>query len=110
MESLQNVLNKVKPGDWMAFVDLKVAYYSVPIHEDHQKYLKFLWGYPLKLVVLIKGYEPALRAFRKLLKPPFAFLQSEGNFSVIYVDDCYLQPGFLIFSVGRERVHWEKMG
>ena len=34
MESLQNVLHMVKPETWMAFVDLKDAHYSVPIHEE----------------------------------------------------------------------------
>ena len=42
MESLQNVLHMVKSGVWKAFVDLKDAYYSVPIHTEYQKYLKFL--------------------------------------------------------------------
>ena len=37
------------------------------------------------------GYGPAMRAFTKLMKPPFSFLRSEGYLSVIYVDDCYLQ-------------------
>ena len=38
MESLQNVLHMVKSGFLMASVDLKDAYYSVPIHEEYQKY------------------------------------------------------------------------
>lgn len=38
-----------------------------------------------------KGYGPALRAFRKLKKPPFAFSRSEDNFSALYVDNCNLQ-------------------
>ena len=37
------------------------------------------------------GYGPALRAFTKLMKPPFSFLRSEEYLSVIYVDNCYLQ-------------------
>ena len=44
MESLQNVLHMVKSGVWVASVDLKNAYYSVPIHEEYQKYLKFLYN------------------------------------------------------------------
>ena len=91
MESLQNVLHMVKSGVWMASVDLKDAYYSVPIHEEYQKYLKFLWEYPLKFIAMPNGYGPAMRAFTKLMKPPFLFLRSEGYLSVIYVDDCYLQ-------------------
>ena len=91
MESLQNVLHMVKSGVWMASVDLKDAYYSVPIDKEYQKYLKFLWEYPLKFIVMPNGYGPAMRAFTKLMKPPFSFLRSEGYLSVIYVDDCYLQ-------------------
>ena len=42
-ESLQqNVLHMVKSGVWKACMDLKDAYYSVPIHKEYQKYLKFL--------------------------------------------------------------------
>ena len=63
MESLQNVLHMVKSGVWMASVDLKDAYYSVPIHEEYQKCLKFLWEYPLKLVAMPNGYTAAMRAF-----------------------------------------------
>ena len=91
MESLQNVLHMVKSGVWMASVDLKDAYYSVPIDKEYQKYLKFLWEYPLKFIVMPNGYGPAMRAFTKLMKPLFSFLRSEGYLSVIYVDDCYLQ-------------------
>ena len=91
MESLQNVLHMVKLGVWMASVDLKGAYYSVAIHEEYQKYLKFLLEYPLKFIAMPNGCGPAMRAFKKLMKPPLSFLRSEGHLSVIYVDDCYLQ-------------------
>ena len=35
MESLQNVLKPIRPGVYMAFIDLKDAFYSVPVHENH---------------------------------------------------------------------------
>ena len=91
MESLQNVLHMVKSGVWMASVVLKAAYYSLPIHEEYQKYLKFLWECRLKFIVMPNGYGPATRAFTKLMKPPVSLLRSEGYLSVIYVEDCYLQ-------------------
>ena len=91
IESLQNILQMVKSGVWMASVDLKDAYYSVPINKEYQKYLKFPWKYPLKFIVMPNGYGPVMRAFTKLMKPTFSFLRSEGYLSVIYVDDCYLQ-------------------
>ena len=81
----------VKSGVWMASADLKDACYSVPIDKEYQKHLKFLWEYPLKFTVILYAYGAAMRAFTKLMKPPFSFLRSEGYLSVIYVDDCYLQ-------------------
>ena len=39
MESFQCVINMLTPNCWMASVDLKSAFYSVPIHPNHQKYL-----------------------------------------------------------------------
>ena len=41
MESVQSVLNIIRPNCWMASVDLKDAFYTVPIQPDHQKFLKF---------------------------------------------------------------------
>ena len=43
MEFLQSVLNIIKLYSWMASVDLKDVFYTVPIHPDHQTFLKFKW-------------------------------------------------------------------
>ena len=92
MESLQDVINIIKPSVWMASVDLKDAFYSIPVHKDHQKYFKFCWKnifYEFK--GMPNGYGPAMRLFTKVLKPPFAWLRARGYMSVLYVDDTYLQ-------------------
>ena len=44
MDTLDTVSRMMKPGCFMATVDLKDAYYTVPIHSDHQKYLKFMFS------------------------------------------------------------------
>ena len=41
MKTIQGVMKMIKPNCWMATIDLKDAYYSVKIHPDNQKYLKF---------------------------------------------------------------------
>ena len=44
MDTLSSSINMMKPNSYMASVDLKDAYYSVPIaYCDQQKYLKFEW-------------------------------------------------------------------
>ena len=92
MESLGDVLNIIKPGVWMASVDLQDAYYIIPVHPDHQKYLTFSWQHKYyKFTCLPNGYAQAPMIFTKLLKHPFSFLRRRGNHSIIYIDDAYLQ-------------------
>lgn len=41
MESLQTAIQMITKGCYMASIDLKDAYYCIPIEEDYQKYPKF---------------------------------------------------------------------
>ena len=41
MDSLQAATELMKPGCFMASIDLKDAYYTVPVHHEFQKHLKF---------------------------------------------------------------------
>ena len=92
MESIQNVIDLMEDNCFMASVDLKDAYFSVPIHENHRKYLKFSHRETLyEFKAMPQGYGPAMRVFTKLLKAPFSVLRQLGLLSVIYVDDSYLQ-------------------
>ena len=43
MESIHTCTQLMKPHCFMGSIDLKDAYFSIPIHRDHQKYLKFCW-------------------------------------------------------------------
>ena len=38
-ESIQNLLNMIEPGVFVASIDLKVAFFSVPIDKYYQKFL-----------------------------------------------------------------------
>ena len=40
--TLYTVIKLMKPGCYMASTDLRDVYYTVAIHPDHQKYLKFV--------------------------------------------------------------------
>ena len=75
----------------MASISLKDAFFSVPIHSDHQKYLKFIFGILFQFTSMFNGYGPGMRIFIKISKVPFEHLRSQGHNSVVYVDDSYLQ-------------------
>ena len=75
----------------MASVDLKDAFFTVPIHESHQKYFKFeCTNKVYKLVGMPNGYSDAMQIFTKILKPVYANLRQNGHLSVVFVDDSYL--------------------
>ena len=91
MGSLQNVLELIRPGVYMASIDLKDVFYSVPSPKNHQAYLTFIVEEYLKFACMANGYEPAMRIFTKISKVPFSILREKGFPSVVYVDDSYLQ-------------------
>ena len=82
----------IKPGVWMASVDLHHAYYSVSIPAPHRPYLSFLWqGTYYHYLRHPNGYAQAPLIFTKLLWLPFGSLRSQSHLSVVYMDDSYLQ-------------------
>ena len=92
MDTLQAVISLMKPGCFMASVDIKDAYYSVPIAHEHRKFLRFLWqGKVYQYTCLPNGLACAPRKFTKLLKPVFSKLRLEGHTVAGYIDDTYLQ-------------------
>ena len=44
METIKTVISMMTPDCFMASIDLKDAYYCVPVSKGHQKYLKFQWN------------------------------------------------------------------
>ena len=91
MDTLLTALTLVSKGCFMASIDLKDAYYSVPIHTDDRKYLRFIWrGHLFEFNALPNGLAPGPRWFTKLLKPVFALLRKDGHTSTSFLDDSLL--------------------
>ena len=87
METIYTVINLITPNCFMASVDLKDAYYSVKIREEHQKFLKFkVNDICYKFTALPNGLSTGPRKFTKLLKPPLASLRKEGHILCAYID------------------------
>ena len=41
METLNSVIQGLRGGDWLASIDLKDAYFHVPIHKGSRQFLRF---------------------------------------------------------------------
>ena len=88
MESLQSAVQLMKPLCWMAVLDLKDAYYSVPIRTEYRKYLRFEHdGQLYEFVCLRNGLSNAPRIFTK---HALARLRDDGMLLVVCIDDIIL--------------------
>lgn len=92
METIKSAIANIQQGDYFGSIDLKDAYFSVPVHLNDRKYLRFLWdGKHYQFRTLAQGLSCSPRVFTKLLKPAFACLRSMGHSNVPYIDDSLLK-------------------
>ena len=92
IDTLWTVIKMMKHNCYMTSIDIKDAYYSVPIADTDQKYLKFEWrGILYKFTCFPNGLALCPRKFTKLLKPVYCYLRKKGHLSSVYIDDSYLQ-------------------
>ena len=92
MDSLSTITKLVSQNCYMASVDMKDAYYSIPIRSSDRKFLRFIWeGELYEFTCLPNGLSCAPRIFTKILKPPLSTLQKQGHIAVAHLDDLYLQ-------------------
>ena len=88
MEGTHLLRDLLQPNDWMGKIDLKDAYFVIPIWENHQKFLRFLWkDSVMEFACLPFGVASAPRIFTKLMKPVVALLRRSGIRLIIYLDD-----------------------
>ena len=91
MDTFQTALKIIQPGCFMASVDLKDAYYSIPVHPEHRKYLMLEWeGQYYQFTCLPNGLSSAPRVFTKILKPFYSHLRSIGHMCMGHIDDSLL--------------------
>ncbi|KAJ8039854.1 hypothetical protein HOLleu_13988 [Holothuria leucospilota] len=91
MENFETAVRFITKDCFMASLDLKDAYFSVPIHKSSQKYLRFRWkGQIWQFKALPNGLSPGPRIFTKILKVPMAALRSLGHIIIPYIDDTLL--------------------
>jgi len=89
MQTLTSILCLIRPNMFMAKLDIKDAYYSIPIGKDHQRLLKFKHRDRIyKFHALPNGYTAGPRKYTKVMKPPLALLRKQYNILIAdYIDD-----------------------
>jgi len=88
MEDVRTVFRLIERGDSLIKIDLGKPYFSIAIHPDFRKFLRFSFhGYLYEFRCLPFGLAVAPRLFTKILKPVFGILRAEGHRSVTFVGD-----------------------
>ena len=104
METFKSALKLVKKNCYFASVDLRHAYYSVPLSEEVQKRFRFQKsGKVYQYTSLPNGVICAPCLYTKLMKPVYASLCMLGHTDSGYIDDSLLVAD--TFSECEENVH-----
>jgi hypothetical protein len=91
METNASILENVRQGCWLASLDLKDAFFHVPILPAHRPYLRFAFdGVTYQYKVLPFGLTSAPRVFTKVLAPLVSLIHQQGIEFYPYLDDCLL--------------------
>ena len=92
MDTLNTALSLITPSCFCASIDLSDAYYSVNVHPDFRKYLRFEYESQLyEFTCLPNGLSPGPRIFTKLLKPAFSLLRKHHGITIMgYLDDLLI--------------------
>ena len=87
IQSLQNVLELIRPGIYMESIDVKDTFHSVLVHKNHRAYLTFFVEEYLKFLCMSSEYGPAIRIFTKISKILFSIPREKSFLSAACVVD-----------------------
>lgn len=91
MLRVKDVLQAVEPGMWFTSVDLKDAYFHIPIAPHHRRFLQFTFqGRTYQYRVLPFGLSLSPCVFTRCMQVALEPLQWEGMLILPYLDDWLL--------------------
>lgn len=91
MDNLQSAVELMRPGVYISSIDLRDAYYTLPIAEEFKPYICFQWsGKIFMFHVMPFGLTSAPRFFTKIMKPAMSALRKKGISVFNYIDDLFI--------------------
>ena len=88
MEGIHTLKDFLRPNDWLAKVDLKDGYFTIPIYQSHRKYLRFsVQNNVYEFTCLPFGLTSAPWVFTKILRPLAALVRELRIRVIFYIDD-----------------------
>ena len=95
-DTIESVINMMRPNCFMASIDLAKAYYSIPVVTAHRRFLRFEWNDVLyQFRVIPNGLSSGPRTFTNILKPVYAYLRQRGHIVSWYIDDSFIMSNSL---------------
>ncbi|KAL1919968.1 uncharacterized protein VTP21DRAFT_1114 [Calcarisporiella thermophila] len=106
METLQSILPLIRRHDWMTSIDLKDAFFHIPVHARSRTYLQFIWeGKKYQFRVLPFGLTSSPRIFTKVLRPLLAECRKTGIRVTANLDDLLVASP----TIEKSREHTQKL-
>lgn len=91
MDTLDTAKSLLRKNWFLSSVDLRDAYFTVPVAPEYRKYLRFQFNGTLyEFQAMPQGLTSAPRLFTKILKPVLAKLRGEGCICMAYLDDILI--------------------
>ena len=88
METVAFVLLSVQEGDFLPSVDLKDAYFQIPVHQSSRKLMRFMSGGTIcQFKALCFGLSTALQVFTRVFAAVSVWAHSHGICLLRYLDD-----------------------
>ena len=88
MDTVRSVLLAIRRGDWFVSLDLKDAYFQIPVHADSRRFLRFVWeGVVYQFTVLCFGLCTAPQVFTRMMALVSGVMHGRGFRMLRYLDD-----------------------
>ena len=91
MASIPTVAKVLQPLDWSTSIDLKDAFFHIPIHNRFRRFLRFLWkgrAYQFRLTPF--GLSTAPYTFTRITRPVMKWCRARGMRVIFYLDDILI--------------------